>query len=92
MLALGAESSAAWLAAIPAAAAGSFLCGRTAGRIRRRNGLKTGAVCGMLYIAPLLLLGAIFGRAGSVMLGIKLLLCLGFATAGGVAGVNAPEK
>lgn len=92
MWATGADSGAEWLAAILALAAGSFLCGRAAGKLRRRNGLKTGAVCGVVFIIPLLLLGLIFGRAEGAMLPVKLLLCLGFSAAGGVSGVNAPEK
>ena len=46
----------------------------------------------VLFIAPLILLGFIFGRNEGVMLPVKLLLSLGFAAAGGVAGVNSPEK
>lgn len=89
---VGADSGVEWLAAILALAAGSFLCGRTAGKLRRRAGLKTGALCGVMFIIPLLILGLIFGRAEGAMLPVKLLLCLGFSAAGGVSGVNAPEK
>ena len=92
MLVLGADGGIAWLPALAAAAAGSFFCGRTAGRIRRRGGLKTGAVCGLMYCIPLILLGLIFGTAGWVMLPVKLVLCVGFAAAGGVSGVNSPER
>lgn len=92
MMLAGADSGIAWLPAVVATALGSFLCGRTAGRLRRRDGLKTGALCGVLFIAPLILLGFIFGRNEGVMLPVKLLLSLGFAAAGGVAGVNSPEK
>ena len=92
MLILGADGSIAWLPAIFAAAAGSFFCGRTAGKLRRRSGLKTGAVCGAAYILPLILLGMIFGRGEGALLPVKLLLCVGFAAAGGVVGVNSPEK
>lgn len=92
MLIAGTDSGMAWLPALIAGAAGSFLCGRTAGKFRRRDGLRTGALCGILYLAPLLVLSLIFGRAGGVMLPVRVLLCLGFAAAGGVAGVNSPEK
>ena len=88
----GADGGLAWLAAVPAAAFGSFLCGRTAGRQRRRSGLKTGAVCGLMYCIPLVLVSLLFGWAGSGMLPIKLALCIGFAAAGGVSGVNSTEK
>lgn len=89
---VGADSGIAWLAALPAAALGSFVCGRTAGRQRRHSGLKTGAVCGVMYSLPLMLLGLIFGAAHGVMLPVKLALCIGFGTAGGVAGVNSQDR
>ncbi|MGN1340744.1 MAG: TIGR04086 family membrane protein [Oscillospiraceae bacterium] len=88
----GADSGAAWLVAVPAMALGSFLCGRTAGRLRRRGGLKTGAVCGVMYFLPLLLLSLVFGQVQGVLLTVKLLLCVGFGTAGGVAGVNSQDR
>ena len=84
----GAAAGAAGAAAIAASAVGSFVCGRTAGIIRRRDGLKIGALCGALFFIPLLLLSLIFGTAGSFLLPIKALICLAFAAAGGVAGVN----
>ena len=88
----GADSEISWLAAVPAAAMGSFLCGRTAGKMRRRGGLKTGAVCGVLYCLPLILLSLIFGGVQGVLLPVKLALCVGFGAAGGVAGVNSQDK
>lgn len=88
----GADSGLSWLAAVPAAALGSFLCGRTAGKMRRRGGLKTGAVCGVMYFLPLLLLSLICGQIQGVLLTVKLVLCIAFGTAGGVAGVNAQDK
>lgn len=81
-------SGGAGVTALIAAATGSLVCGRTAGIIKRRDGLKTGALCGLLFFLPLLLLSIIFGAAGSMLLPVKALLCLGFATAGGVMGVN----
>ena len=83
---------AAAAAAVPAAALGSFLCGRTAGKQRRRGGLKTGAVCGVLYCVPLILAALIFGTVQGILLPVKAALCIGFAAAGGVSGVNSPEK
>ena len=85
-------SSAAGAAALLAAAAGSFVSGRTAGTLRKRSGLKTGALCGVLFIAPLALLSAVFGLLGGVMLIVKSVLCICFAAAGGVVGVNREEK
>jgi len=77
---------------VPAAALGSFLCGRTAGKQRRRGGLKTGAVCGVLYCVPLILAALIFGTVQGILLPVKAALCIGFAAAGGGSGVNSPEK
>ncbi len=88
----GMDSGLSWIFAIPAAAFGSFVCGRTAGKMRRRGGLKTGLVCGVLYCVPLIVLGLIFGTTEWVLLPIKLILCVGFGSAGGVAGVNSPER
>ena len=72
-------------------AAGSFVSGRTAGMLRRRSGLKTGAVCGSLYLLPLVLLSLIFGTMAGLLLVIKLVLCLSFGAAGGVFGVNSSD-
>lgn len=88
----GADGGMAWLVAVPAAAFGSFVCGRTAGRMRRRGGLKTGSVCGLLYCVPLIILGIIFRTSEWILLPVKLILCIGFGAAGGVAGVNSPER
>lgn len=84
--------TAAPIAALAATAAGAFLCGRIAGKQRRRKGLKTGLICGTAFILPLILLSFIFGRAEGVLLTVKSALALGFAMAGGVNGVNCGEK
>lgn len=89
---LGADGGLSWIVAVPAAAMGSFLCGRTAGKMRRRGGLKTGAVCGIMYCVPLILLALIFGTVQGVLLPVKLALCIGFGAAGGVSGVNSQDK
>ena len=89
---LGADGGLSWIVAVPAAAMGSFLCGRTAGKMRRRGGLKTGAVCGIMYCIPLLLLALIFGTVQGALLPVKLALCIGFGAAGGVSGVNSQDK
>ncbi len=85
---VGASAGMAGAVAIAASAVGSFVCGRTAGVIRRRDGLRIGALCGTLFFLPLLLLALLFGTAGSFMLPVKAALCLAFACAGGVVGVN----
>lgn len=89
---LGADGGLSWIVAVPAVAMGSFLCGRTAGKMRRRGGLKTGAVCGIMYCVPLILLALIFGTVQGVLLPVKLALCIGFGAAGGVSGVNSQDK
>lgn len=67
----------------------AFLAGRTAGRLRRRGGLKTGLLCGIMYLAPFLLIAVIWGTLGGALLWIKLALCVVAAMAGGVSGTNA---
>lgn len=80
-------------AAVLAMSIGSFVCGRTAGIIKRRNGLKTGALCGVIFVLPLLILSAIFGGSSlSAMFFVKFMLCVAFAAVGGVAGVNREER
>ncbi|MBD5130646.1 MAG: TIGR04086 family membrane protein [Ruminococcaceae bacterium] len=86
-----AAAQTAGAAAVLAMSIGSFLCGRTAGIIKHRDGLKTGVLCGLAFVLPLLILSAIFGR-WSAMFFVKLLLCTAFAAVGGVAGVNREEK
>lgn len=72
-------------------AAGSFAAGRISGALRRKNGLKTGALCALLYISPLLLLSVIFGVLTGTLLLVKLPLCIAFGATGGVFGVNASD-
>ncbi len=78
----------AWIAALIAVCVGSFFCGRSAGLIKKRGGLKTGALCGIIYLLPLILLSLIFKRTGGVMLIVKILICLVISSAGAVSGVN----
>ena len=85
-------SKAAGAAAVIALSIGSFICGRTAGIIKRRNGLKTGALCGIIFAFPITLLTLIFSDDGWGMLILKFLLCLIFGTVGGISGVNREEK
>ena len=79
-------------ASVIALSVGSFMCGRTAGIIRHREGMRTGALCGLMFSAVPVALSLIFGYFGSVMLILKPLLCVFFGTAGGVAGVNRDES
>ncbi len=83
-----AASKAAGAAAVLALSVGSFVCGRTAGALRRRDGLKTGALCGLIFSVLPMILSLIFGLFGTPMLIVKPLLCIAFGTCGGVAGVN----
>lgn len=85
-------AAAAGAAALLAAAAGSFVSGRTAGILRKRGGLRTGAICGVIFILPLATLSAALGMMGGALLIVKSLLCVCFAAAGGVSGVNREEK
>ncbi len=79
-------------AAVLALAIGSYFCGRTAGMMRRRGGLKTGLICGLLFLVLPILLSLIFREFEGVMLPVKLILCVAFGVVGGVAGVNTDEK
>ncbi len=79
-------------AAVLALAIGSYFCGRTAGMMRRRGGLKTGLLCGLLFLVLPILLSLIFREFEGVMLPVKLILCVAFGVVGGVAGVNTDEK
>lgn len=76
-------------AALLAVSLGSLFAGRVSGKIRRKDGLKTGALCGIIYILPLILISLIFGLAGGAMLAVKAALCVIFGMVGGVSGVNS---
>lgn len=84
-------TAAAGVAAIIAIAAGSFISGRVVGKTQRKNGMKSGAICGTVFIVPILLLSIIFGRAGTFMMLVKIILSVIFGAAGGVSGVNAQD-
>ena len=88
----GEDGGLSWLKADQAPAQKSILSPSTAGKMRRRGGLKTGALCGVLYCLPLIVLSLIFGQVQGVLLPVKLALCIGFGAAGGVAGVNSQDK
>lgn len=82
-------ATASGAAAVVSISAGSFVCGRVAGKLRRTGGLKTGALCGILFIVPLVVISLIFGLAGGVLLIVKSVLCVIFGMVGGVSGVNS---
>ena len=81
-------SKAAGAAAVIALMIGGFVCGKTAGALRRKDGLKTGFLCGLAFSVPMIMISIIFssGSAGTLML--KIALCASFAAVGGVSGVN----
>lgn len=79
-------------AAVLITAAACFSAGRSGGRLRRREGIKTGALCGILYLLVLMLMSLIFGGFGSVMLWVKAVLAVVFGAVGGVVGVNSDDK
>lgn len=87
-----AAAQTAGAAAVLAMSIGSFLSGRTAGIIKRRDGLKTGTLCGIVFVLPLLIISAVFGGGWSAMFFVKLILCAAFGAVGGVAGVNRDER
>ena len=87
-----AAAQAAGAASVLAISIGSFFCGRTAGIIKRRDGLKTGALCGFAFVLPLLLISLIFSASRSAMFFVKIILCVAFSAVGGVAGVNREER
>lgn len=78
-------------AAVLSLSVGSYFCGRTTGKIRRRNGLKTGFLCGLLFSVLPIVLSIIFAEFEGAMLPVKLIMCALFGTIGGVAGVNSDE-
>ena len=84
-------SAAATAAAVIAIAAGSFIGGRVVGKMNRKNGMKSGAICGAAFIVPILLLSVIFGKAGTFMMFVKITLSVVLGAAGGVSGVNASD-
>lgn len=84
-----AASGAAGAAAVISIVIGGFVCGKTAGLIRQRDGLKTGTLCGLAFSVPLIVLTVIFADKAGGTLVLKLALCTAFAAVGGVSGVNS---
>ncbi len=79
-------------AAVIISALSCFCGGRRAGRLRRHDGLRTGFICGIIYMLPFALVALIWGTFGGALFWVKLILCAVFGAAGGVNGVNSPEK
>ena len=86
-----AAAKSAGAASVIALSVGSFMCGRTAGIVRHRDGMRTGFLCGLMFSAIPLVLSLIFGYFGSIMGLVKTLLCIVFGIVGGVAGVNKDD-
>lgn len=84
-------SKAAGAAAVIALMIGGFICGKTAGALRRKDGLKTGFLCGLAFSVPMIIITVIFSPNSEGMLFLKIALCASFAAVGGVSGVNSHD-
>lgn len=82
-------SKAAGAAAVIALMIGGFVCGKTAGAVRQKDGLKTGFLCGLTFSVPMIIITAIFSSGSAGTLILKIALCASFAAIGGVSGVNS---
>ena len=71
-----------------ALAAGCFVSGLVCGLIKRRGGLKTGAVCAGLILAVILCVSFISGNISGALLPAKATAALVCCAAGAVLGVN----
>ena len=72
-----------------ALAAGCFGCSFFAANRRRRDGLRSGVICGIVIFAAVLIIGALtvkFFSAGGIV--SKLLIILSASAIGGIKGVN----
>jgi len=73
--------------------AGCFAAAYTAAKRRRRDGIKTGLLCGAVIFLVILTAGALFVKsfsAGGFF--TKLLMVLLCSAVGGIVGVNSPKK
>lgn len=73
--------------------AGCFAASFTAAKRRKRDGLKTGLLCGAIIFGVTLLGGLIFVRsfsAGGFF--TKVLIILICSSLGGIIGVNSPQR
>lgn len=85
-------SKAAGAAAVIALTIGGFVCGKTAGVLRQKDGLKTGFLCGLAFSVPMIIITVIFSSGSAGTLILKIALCASFAAIGGVSGVNSSEN
>lgn len=85
-------SKGAGAAAVISLMIGGFVCGKTTGLIRKRDGLKTGLLCGLMFAVPIIVITVIFSSKTDGSLFLKTALCVAFATVGGVSGVNSSEE
>ena len=84
-------SGAAGAAAVIALMIGGFVCGKTAGALHRKDGLKTGFLCGLTFSVPMIIISVIFSSGTAGTLFLKIALCASFAAVGGVSGVNSSD-
>lgn len=85
-------SAGAGAAAVVALTIGGFVCGKTAGLVRRKDGLRTGLLCGLMFAVPMVLIALITSTKTNGFLFLKIALCMAFAAVGGVSGVNSSEE
>lgn len=85
-------SRAAGAAAVVALMIGAFVCGKIAGTVRHKDGLKTGFLCGLVFSVPIIIISVIFSSGTVGTLFLKIALCSSFAAVGGVSGVNSSEN
>lgn len=72
---------------------GCFAASYTAALRRRRDGIKTGLICGAVIFGVLLLGGLIFVRSFSVGgFFTKVLIIMVCSAIGGIFGVNSPKR
>ncbi len=73
--------------------AGCFGAGFAAAKKRRKDGLKTGLICGIIIFVTALLGGIIFVKSFSVGgFFTKVLIILICSSLGGIIGVNSPRR
>ncbi len=73
--------------------AGCFGASFIAAKRRKKDGLKTGLMCGAIIFGVTLLLGIIFVRSFSVGgFFTKILIILICSSLGGIIGVNSPQR
>ncbi len=87
------DDSAFTLMSSAALCTGCFGASFTAAKRRKKDGLKTGLLCGAIIFGVTLLLGLIFVRSFSVGgFFTKILIILICSSLGGIIGVNSPRR